>query len=279
MSDLRERFQELADAAAREGRTPGAAAVIRRARQRQLHRAAGVASLLVVLLFAGTMLVDRVAGGPDEPGPRPVVGPPSTQPLPGTGKVRTDQPRAGTPEHRLLRNMTSALNRCRGGGDPQLIGWERAHGFVLMAAAKPPLPGEDWVCQVRGFLLPDGTGNVATERWVFEGLSPPPRKRLAASMSDLGLPADRGILAYVQGYATKQAARVRVLREGGRPPLEFGLVDPGDRFPVKFFLGLFAVPSAERFPVTAVQALDKAGRAIAQCTPGAPPVGDCRDTP
>jgi hypothetical protein len=148
-----------------------------------------------------------------------------------------------------------------------------------MVAAKPPLPGEGWVCQVRGFLLSDGTANVGAERWVGEGLSPPPRKRLAATGSDLVLPVGRGILAYVQGYATKQAARVRVLREGGRPPLGFGLVDPGDRFPVKFFLGLFAMTSAERFPFAKVQALDQAGRAIAQCTPGAPPVGDCRDTP
>jgi hypothetical protein len=279
MSDLRERFQELADAAAREGRTPGAAAAIRRARRRQLRRAGAVASLLVVLLSAGTMLVDRVAGGPDEPGPLPVVGPPSTLSVPDTGRVRTDQPGAGTPEHRLLGTMTSALNRCRGGGDPELIGWVRAHDFVLMVAAKPPPSGEGWVCQVRGFLPPGGSGNLGTESWAFEGPSPPPRKRLAASMSDLGLPAGRGILAYVQGYATRQATRVRVLRGGGRPALEFGLVDPGDRFPVKFFLGLFVVPSAERFPVTAVQALDAAGRAIAQCTLGAPPVGDCHDTP
>jgi hypothetical protein len=53
MSDLRERFQEVADAAAREGRTPGAAAAIRRARQRQRCLAGGVASLLVVLVLAG----------------------------------------------------------------------------------------------------------------------------------------------------------------------------------------------------------------------------------
>ena len=97
MSDLRERFQEVADAAAREGRTPGAAAAIRRARQRQLHLVGGVASLLVVLLVTGAMLVDRVAGGPDAPAPLPAVGPPSTQSLPGTGGVRTDQPPAGTP--------------------------------------------------------------------------------------------------------------------------------------------------------------------------------------
>jgi hypothetical protein len=278
MSDLRERLQELADAAAREGRTPGAAAAIRRARQRQLRRAGGVASLLVVLLLAGTMLVDRVAGGPDEPGPGPAVGPPSTQSLPGTGKVRTDQPAAGTPEHRLLTSMTSVLNRCRGGGPPELIGWVRAHGFTLMVAAKPPRPGEDWMCQVDGYPHPLGGVNVGTERWVAEGLSPPPRKRLAATGGNFGLPADRGMLAYVRGYATKQAARVRVLPKDGRPPLEFGLIDPGDRFPVKFFLGLFTVPSAD-FPFAKVQALDQAGRAIAQCTPGAPPVGDCRDTP
>jgi hypothetical protein len=277
MSDLRERFQEVADAAAREGRTPGAAAAIRRARQRQLRLAGGVASRVVVLLFAGTMLVDRVAGGPDESAPLPAVGPPSTQSLPGTGAVRTDQPRAGTPEHRLLENMTSVLNRCRGGGAPELIGWVRAHGFVLMVAAKPPRPGEGWVCQVHGFLPPDGTRGVASERWVGEGLSPPARKRLAATGSNLDLPADRGILAYVQGYATKQATRVRVLREDGRPPLAFGLVDPGDRFPVKFFMGLFAVTPAERVPFATLQALDQAGRTIVQCTPGAPPVGDCRD--
>ena len=117
---------------------------------------------------------------------------------------------------------------------------------------------------------------MSTERWVVKGLSPSPRKRLAAIGSTLGLPAGRGMLAYVQGYASRQAARVRVQREGGRPPLEFGLVDPGGRFPVKFFMGLFPVTPAERFPFK-VDALDQAGRVVARCTPGAPPVGDCRD--
>ena len=277
MSDLRERFQEVADAAAREGRTPGAAAAIRRARQRQLRLAGGVASLLVVLLAAGALLVDRIVGGPDEPAPLPAVGPPSTQSLPGTGAVRTDQPPAGTPEHRLLEHMTAVLKGCRGGGAPELIGWVRAHGYVLMVAAKPPRPGEGWVCQVPGFLPPDGNPGVGpTERWVVKGLPPPPRKRLAAKGSTLGLPADRGMLAYAQGYASRQAARVRVQREGGRPPLVFGLVDPGDRFPVKFFMGLFPVTPAERFPFK-VEALDQAGRVVARCTPGAPSVGDCRD--
>ena len=276
MSDLRERFQEVADAAAREGRTPGAAAAIRRARQRQLRLAGGVASLLVVLLLAGTIIVDRIAGGPDAPTSLPAVGPPSTQSLPGTGAVRTDQPPAGTPEHQLLTNMTSVLDRCRGGGAPELIGWVRAHGSTVMVAAKPPRPGEGWVCQVGGLLSPDGNAGVISEPWVLEGLPPPSRKRLAATGGNFDIPADRGTLAYVQGYATRQAARVRLLAKDGSPRLELGLVDPGDRYPVKFFLALFTVPSSE-FPFARVEALDQAGRTVARCTAGAPPVGDCRD--
>jgi hypothetical protein len=37
MSDLRERFQELAEVAARQGRTPGPQAALRRARRRRLQ--------------------------------------------------------------------------------------------------------------------------------------------------------------------------------------------------------------------------------------------------
>jgi hypothetical protein len=84
------------------------------------------------------------------------------------------------------------------------------------------------------------------------------------------------MLAYVQGYAPRQAARVRLLPKDGPPRLELGLVDPGDRYPVKFFMALFSVPSSES-PFATVEALDQAGRTVARCTAGAPPVGDCRD--
>jgi hypothetical protein len=269
MSDLRERFQEVADAAAREGRTPGAAAAIRRARQRQRRLAGGVASLLVVLLVAGAIVVDRIAGGPDGPTPFPAVGPPGIQ-------VRTDQPPAGTPEHQLLRQMTAVLNDCPGGGAPELIGWVRAHGVTVLVAAKPPQPGEGWICQVGGYPHPRGSVNVMTERWVAEGLAPPSRKRLAATGGNFDIPADRGMLAYVQGYVTRQATRVRVLPKDGPPLLELGLVDPGDRYPVKFFVALFTVPPSDS-PFATVEALDQAGGTVARCTAGAPPVGDCRD--
>ena len=275
MSDLRERFQEVADAAAREGRTPGAAAAIRRARQRQLHLVGGVASLLVVLLVTGAMLVDRVAGGSDAPAPLPAVGPPSTQSLPGTGGVRTDQPPAGTPERRLLKHMTSVLSQCRGGGAPELIGWVRAHGFVLMVAAKPPRPGEGWVCQVPGFLPPDGNMGVSYEPWVGEGL-PRPRGsgwRAAGAPSASGRrwgPGLRPGLCHQAGGSGAGGAR------GWAPSADVRAGRPGGPLPVKFFMGLFVVTPGERVPAR-LQALDQAGRAIATCTPGAPPVGDCRD--
>src|SRR4029450_3816279 len=66
------------------------------------------------------------------------------QSLPGTGAVRTDQPSAGTPEHRLLTAMASVLNGCRGGGAPELIGWIPGHGYVLMVGGKPTRPGGGW---------------------------------------------------------------------------------------------------------------------------------------
>ena len=173
--------------------------------------------------------------------------------------------------------MTAVLNDCRGSGAPELVGWVRAHGFTLLVAAKPPQPGEDWLCQLGGYPHPGGSVNAITERWVTEGLSPPPRKRLAATGGNFGLPADRGMLAYVQGYATKQAARVRFLTKDGSPRLELALVDPGDRLPVKFFVALFTVPTSSGFPFATVEALNQGGRTIARGTAGAPPVGDCRD--
>jgi hypothetical protein len=47
---------------------------------------------------------------------------------------------------------------------------------------------------------------------------------------------------------------------------------------VAFFIGIVPVSSAPIWQVTRILAVDQGGRVIAQCTPGAPPVGDCRDT-
>ena len=91
MSDLRERFQELADVAARQGRPPGAQAALRRMRRRRRRRAAGTAVLLAMVLLAVTVGVDRLAG------PAPLAptatttaatNPPGRQHHPGPGEGR-----------------------------------------------------------------------------------------------------------------------------------------------------------------------------------------------
>ena len=64
MPGLRERLQELADAAARDGITPGPAHAIRRGRQRRRRIIGGVASLLVVAVIAGAAGTGRLAGPP-----------------------------------------------------------------------------------------------------------------------------------------------------------------------------------------------------------------------
>jgi Sigma-70 region 2 len=62
MSDLRERLQELADVAARQGRTPGPEAALRRARRRRLRLAGGTAVLLAIVLLAVMIGADRLTG-------------------------------------------------------------------------------------------------------------------------------------------------------------------------------------------------------------------------
>jgi hypothetical protein len=173
--------------------------------------------------------------------------------------------------------MTAVLDDCPGTGTPELVGWVRAYGFTLLVAAKPPQPGEDWLCQISGYPDPRGSVSAISERWIQGELPPPSRKRLAATGGNFGFPADRGELAYVQGYTSKQATRVRFLAEDGSRRLELRLLDPGDRYPVKFFVALLSVPPSSEYPFATVEALDQAGRTIARCSAGAPPVGDCRD--
>jgi hypothetical protein len=83
MSDLRERLLEAAEAAARQGRTPGAAAAVRRGRQRRRRLIAGAASLVVLVLLAGTLGVDRLTSRRTPLAPAPTTtAPPTTRPVP-----------------------------------------------------------------------------------------------------------------------------------------------------------------------------------------------------
>ena len=118
----------------------------------------------------------------------------------------------------------------------------------VMVAAKPPRPGRAGSARLPGTCPRTATWAWRTSPGFGEGLPPPARKRLAAGGGDLELRAGGGMLAFVQGYATRQAARVRALRQGRGSPVTFGLVDPGDRYPVKFFMGLFVVTPGEARP-------------------------------
>ena len=63
MSQLRERLQEAAEAAAREGRHPTAAALVRRGRRRRLRRVGGTAVLVVLAVVAVEVGVRAFRGG------------------------------------------------------------------------------------------------------------------------------------------------------------------------------------------------------------------------
>jgi hypothetical protein len=78
MSELRERLQEAADAAAREGRHPPAAALVRRGRRRRLRRVGGTAVLVVLVMVAGMVGADRLSQRPLPLTPTPTAGPAST---------------------------------------------------------------------------------------------------------------------------------------------------------------------------------------------------------
>ncbi|HEY6708099.1 MAG TPA: hypothetical protein VJB61_10955 [Actinomycetota bacterium] len=61
MSELRERLREAAEAAAREGRTPTAAALVARGRRRRLRLVGGTAALVVLAMVAGTAGIGRLS--------------------------------------------------------------------------------------------------------------------------------------------------------------------------------------------------------------------------
>ena len=68
MIHLRDHLEELAEAAARDGRTAGPMAAIRRGRQRRRRLAGGTAALLAAVLVAGAVGADQLGPLLDDPG-------------------------------------------------------------------------------------------------------------------------------------------------------------------------------------------------------------------
>jgi hypothetical protein len=276
MSDLRERLQELADAAARQGRTPGARAALRRGRVRRLRLAGGTA-LLVLVLLAVTVGSDRLGRRPAPLAPpRPptpaastatTFNPPDVRIEPDPGKVETPH---GSPPGRagagMVRDVASVLTACRG-GDPDapkvLVAWGQDRDRTWLIAAKPPRPGENWLCWSNGLFEASGGGGMGSRGTPLMPLPP-------LHVSGAGDIRSGGKLwGLVTGTVTKQAARVRVLFRQGIPPLELAPIQAGDRFPVNFLAGFYRQPGRDTKQqgwVTRVVAYDAAGRQVAECS-------------
>jgi hypothetical protein len=279
MSDLRERFQELAEVAARQGRTPGPQAALRRARRRRLQRATGTAVLAMVLL-AGMVGLDRLAG------PAPLVptatttastSPPDVSIPPDPGVV--ERP-AGSPPgevgEQMVRDVASAVAECRGGPpDPPtvLVAWDKGHGQTWLIAAAPPQPGEEGLCWANGLFNAGGAGGYGKEGGPGFPLTP-----LQASGTQ-NIRSGGQYWGQIIGYVTKRATRIQVLFRGGIPPLELVPIQAGDRFPVNFFAGFYRQPKEDKnleWFVTRVIAYDSAGNKVAECQAGpGPGSGHC----
>jgi hypothetical protein len=261
MHALRERLQELADAATRDGAIPGPAHALRRGRQRRRRIAGGVAALLVMTLAAGAVATGRLADRPT----LPPTAPATTVPLPAGPKVSRDLPGGRTTEDMAFEDLSTELRRCpdRTAGKAELIGYVRSREWrrMWMVAARPPAPGASGLCWTSGLFSGGGAGS-------FSGVSSTTSAAIPLTASGSG----GGDFATIEGQVTKRAVRVRVGFRDGRPPLDLPVIQAGHRYPVNFYFGIFAgsAPRSREWPPAEVAAFDAEGRQVAACTIGPP---------
>jgi hypothetical protein len=263
MTNLRDLLQELAEAAARDGRTAGPVAAIRRGRQRRRRLAAGGAALLAAVLAAGAVGTGHLRLDGHQ-----VPASPSTRPrFPAKLADYAATVANGSAEAAVLRLLTDpdprseGLGACKGGRpqDVRIVAVGRLPGRqgVWMIAARPPLPNQRRLCWMFAF----GNQHQISSPVAYAG-TPPPLTTLHASSS--GDPSK----LVVDGYVTKQATRVRFILAGGKPPLDVAPLQSGNDFPVNFFVAVIPWPgSKEKLPVERLVALDNSGREIASCWP------------
>jgi hypothetical protein len=270
MSDLRERFQELADLAALHSQVPGPEVVRRRVRRRRLRLAGGTAAL-VALAMVAVVGVGRLADRPAPLAPTPTTLParwvPSVVPLPIQAQPGPyPMPDPGG----IVGDVTSLVSGSGCQGPAQVRLWARTEGQVWLIAASPPRPGRSRVCWASGLMGAGGGGALGTQA--------PSAGPLQVTYAGGG---DRH-LGVVSGTVTKRAVRLRVLFHKG-PPLDVAPVEAGDEFPVNFWAGLFmgtGPPRAKgQLPEPAVDrilAFDQAGNQVAACRARLGPANTCR---
>jgi hypothetical protein len=273
MTNLRDLLQELAEAAAHQGRTAGPAAAIRRGRQRRRRLAAGSAALLAAVLAAGVvgtgqLRLDGRLEVPASPSTRPRFPAKLAEYAATVTKDSTEAALLG-----MLTDQAEGLGACKGGRpkDVRIVAVGRLpdRQGVWMIAARPPLPNERRLCWMFAF----GNQHQISSPVAYAG-EPPPLTTLHANAS--GDPTK----LVVDGYVTKQATRVRFILTGGRPPLDVAPLQSGNDFPVNFFVAVIPWRAAQELdPVERLVALDSSGREIASCWQGRRDASGCGWTP
>jgi len=261
MLDLRERLQELADAATRDGTTPGPAHAIRRGRQHRRRIAAGVASLLLVAVVAGVAGTGQLGNQPSRP-----VTPATTPPPAPDPQERTDKRRSGSLEEDAFRQLTSELRKCPGGSSirADLIGsvWSEKYQRLWMVAAKQPPAQGTRFCWTSGLF--DATGNGG--RWGARRVT-----SLTNPLTSVGGRSDSDPWV-IEGRVSKEATRLQLRFWDGRAPMDLAIIKAGNRYPVDFYAGLFQQgPTSSQKGGWAAQTLtafDAAGRTVATCRVG-----------
>ena len=266
--------------AASQSRTPGPEAALGRARRRRLRLAGGTAGLLAIVLLAVAVGTDRLAGpaplapsattGPSATATRPARAttttvPPTVSVMPVPGRVlRPVGSPPGKVGEQMVHDVAGAVARCEGGAPNEpitLVAWGKEHHRYWLIAAKPPAPGEGWLCWANGLFGGGGGGGVGSQGTM-------PLTPLRASGFDNERVGDQ-YWGQIVGTVTKRAARIRVLFDLGIPPLELRPIQAGDRFPVNFYAGWYRQPARDTRPATwqvvRVMAYDEAGRKVAEC--------------
>jgi hypothetical protein len=228
--------------------------------------------LLALVLLVGAVGTGRLTGRDAPLAPPRTAVPSTTQPAPPDANDGPDRgamevlPGVAPPEpvyQWQVEELAAELGRCQGGGPKVIVGWGTALAGIWMLAAKPPRPGEGWMCWSHGMFDGAGLGGIGNH-----GGPGAPLRQLEAS-GDHNLRARNRYWGQVVGTVNKRAARVLVLFDQGIAPLWLEPIKTTDRFPVNFFVGFYRQPDDVERPaawqVDRVIAFDAAGGVVAVC--------------
>jgi hypothetical protein len=221
--------------------------------------------MVVLVLLAGTLGVDRLTSHQAPLAPAPTTSPPTTSAAPTPRSVTAFTPLEvevhvgpfqGTDRAGMVSDVTGVMEQC--GGTAEVLAWAQVLGKTWLLAVKPPPPGKNWMCWSDGLFEGNGAGIAGWHGGPSDRLDPLQASQLTDSIRG------KGELAVVGGPVTKQAVRLRIVPRKGRP-LDLVPFDAGPRFAVNFYAGFYLEPKKTAWMPERVIAYDKTGRWIAEC--------------